>query len=744
MSDATVPLTSSPIAIAEQTYEYVHLRRAGTSLVLRRADNRLPEVVHWGEDLGSLSDGQLSEMGRALEAPVPFSSPEAVVRLTLLPSEADAYTGVPGLVVQSDGPSWLPSLVTTSWTCGTDELGGAFCVVDSRDPLLDVEVHTEIVLDVHGVLWLRHTLLNRAPNRVRVQRLAAVLPVPDEVGEALDLAGRWCRERIPQRQDLRFGTWLRESRHGRPGHDAATALIAGTRGFGNRSGRVWAMHSAWSGNSTYWLERSPRYPAVLGAAELLAPGEVQLDAGDAYQAPWAVAAFSDQGLDGVSEKFHAMLRAGSTRAAAPRPVTLNTWEAVYFNQSLEVLTGLADAAATVGVERFVIDDGWFRGRRDDARGVGDWFVDSEKWPDGLAPIIDRVKGHGMQFGLWVEPEGVNPDSDLARQHPDWMSTSRAGHLPPAWRHEQVLDLTRSEAFDYVLERLDALLSEYPISYLKWDYNRDHFDGGNDGQPSVRRQTLALYRLLDELTSRHPDVEIEICASGGGRVDLGIAPWADRFWASDTIDPVERVDIQRWTNLLVPLERIGTHLGAEVAHTTGRANSLAFRLAVATFGHFGIETDLSTLDEAQLADIGGYIDWYKARRALLHSGVAFNEDHPDRSLRVQGVVSPDRTAGLVGCFQLTATDFEIPRRLRLHALDDDALYRVVVAPIPGPAQFGAAPPAWMRTGQLELTGRALRISGVQLPILLPASALLIELQAARGAGPSASPLASSAY
>lgn len=733
MSDGGTGLASSPIAIPADTADYVHLRNGGTSVLLRFGSAGLPAVLHWGEDLGSVGQDELNSIDQAGQPPVPFSAPEAVTPLTLLPTEADGYTGSPGLIAEPDGRSWLPALATTGWDSGRDAAGVAWCSARSRDSLLDIEVTSELALDAHGVLRVRHAVLNRSAGPLRLHRLAAVLPVPDEAQEVLDLAGRWCRERVPQRQALRFGTWLRESRHGRPGHDSATAVVAGTPGFGNRSGRVWAVHSAWSGNSSYWLERSSRHPAVLGTAELLAPGEVQLGPGDRYEAPWALAVFSDRGLDGIADKLHAMLRATSDRARSPRPVSLNTWEAVYFRQSMDVLGSLADAAARVGVERFVVDDGWFRGRVDDSRGLGDWFVDETTWPEGLGPLVERVTRLGMRFGLWVEPEGVNPDSGLAREHPEWISTSRPGHLPPGWRHEQVLDLTNPGAFQYVLRRLDSLLTEYPITYLKWDYNRDHFDGGANGHPTVRAQTLALYRLLDEITTRHPGVEIESCASGGARVDLGIARWADRFWASDTIDPVERVDIQRWTNLLLPLERIGTHLGAATAHTTGRTASLSFRLAVATFGHFGIEADIGGLPEAELEEIRRYVGWYKTWRSLLHSGTSYNEDHPDTSQRVYGVVSQDRAAALVACVQLTATAFEIPHRLRLHVLDDDMSYRVRVADVPGPAPFGAAPPTWLRTGEVLLTGRSLRISGLQLPVLLPASALLLEVRASTASG-----------
>ena len=253
----------------------------------------------------------------------------------------------------------------------------------------------------------------------------------------------------------------------------------------------------------------------------------------------------------------------------PRPVTLNTWEAVYFDHTLEKLTALADAAADVGVERFVLDDGWFTGRRDDTAGLGDWFVDDAVWPKGLHPLVDHVTALGMEFGLWVEPEMVNPDSDLARAHPDWILRGRMS-LPPAARQQQVLDLAHPEAYAYVAGRLNALLDEYPIAYLKWDHNRDLVDAGTGpgGVARVREQTLAVYRLLDELKSARPGLEIESCASGGARVDLGILDRTDRIWTSDSLDPIERLANQRYTALVVPPELMGMHLTSPVVHSSG--------------------------------------------------------------------------------------------------------------------------------------------------------------------------------
>ncbi|HEX4811446.1 MAG TPA: alpha-galactosidase [Nonomuraea sp.] len=226
---------------------------------------------------------------------------------------------------------------------------------------------------------------------------------------------------------------------------------------------------------------------------------------------------------------------------------------------LDRLLELADRAAAAGIERFVLDDGWFRHRRHDRAGLGDWYVDERVWPDGLRPLADRVRELGMQFGLWFEPEMVNPDSDLARAHPDWI-LGRSGRTPPPQRHQQTLDLARPEVFAYLLERLDTLAGEYALDSIKWDHNRDIAEPVHDGVAGVHAQTAATYRLLDELRRRHPALEIESCSSGGARVDYGVLARTDRVWTSDSNDALDRQAIQRWTGLLVPPERMGAHVG----------------------------------------------------------------------------------------------------------------------------------------------------------------------------------------
>jgi alpha-galactosidase len=633
------------------------------------------EVLHWGAEV------ELSE--RALAPPVARAALDVPVRVRLLGERARGWRGREGLV----GSRRLPAF---EWDGLTGRAG-------------DVTVRTEIEHSRSGVSRLRHTISAAEP--FELHRLAIALPIPPVATEVLDLTGHWCRERSPQRRELTQGTWLREMRRGRTGFDTPLMMVAGTPGFGWRSGEVWGIHLGWSGDSAYWAERLSDGHATLAAAELLQPGEVVLGE---YTTPWLYAAYSDRGLDGLSAAFHSYLRARPSHPKPPRPVVLNTWEAVYFDHDLDRLTRLAETAAAAGIERFVLDDGWFRHRRDDTAGLGDWYVDPDVWPDGLTPLIERVRGLGMQFGLWVEPEMVNPDSDLARAHRDWILNPGG----PTWRGQQVLDVANPDCRAYLLERLDALLTEYEIGYLKWDHNRDLVDS------PVHAQTLAVYALLDELRERHPGVEIESCSSGGARVDLGILERTDRVWASDTNDALERQHIQRWTQLLLPPELIGSHVGPPRAHTTHRTQDLGFRVATALFGHFGFEWDIT-----EAPDLRDAVALYKCHRDLICSGELVRADHPDPSAYVHGVVGDGEA--IFAFVQLTTSALETPGPVRLPGVHGP----VIVTALNEPSFAHKEPPPWLAEG-LTTTGEALAKVGLQMPVLHPEQALLLQLKGVR--------------
>lgn len=720
------------------------LRAADVSLLVDlapAAGRGLPEILHWGGDLGA-PDAELLEHLRGTAVPaVPNSAPDAPRGCTVLPTQADAWSGTPGLSGHRAGTATTPRLAMRGHEL-TDRNGIQALSLDLHDPLIGLTIELRYALDAHGVLRAS-ARATAAPEgfdaHYDLAALRLLMPLPERATEVFDLTGTWARERSPQRRDLLDGTVLRRSLRGRPGHDAPLLMAAGTHGFGSGSGEMWAAHVAWSGDSEYLVERLPEGAgaqcAVLGGAEVLHPGEIRLAPGETYRSPEVVFCHSGAGLDGLSARLHASLRARPEHPVSPRPIVLNTWEAVYHDHDLDRLRALADRGAEVGVERFVLDDGWFLGRDDDRSGLGDWIVDPDTWPDGLDPLITHVTDLGMDFGLWVEPEMVNPDSRLARAHPDWL-LHPAGDPGRTWRHQYVLDLGDTDAWRHIHDRLDALLERYPIGFVKWDHNRDLHEAvhaTDSGRvPGVHRQTRALYALLESLRTRHPDVEIESCASGGARVDLGMLRHTHRVWVSDCNDPVERQAIQRWTGLLLPPELLGTHVGPPVAHTTWRSTDLSFRLCTALFGHAGIEWDLTTCDELTLAVLTAWSALFRELRPLLHGGRTVHGEQTDPATLLHGVVSPTGDHALFCHAQVTTSTSSHTGRTVLPGLDPDRRYTVRVRTELGdPMRQVAADPAWMHPGAPApvLTGRALAGLGLPLPRLAPAQALLIELRTA---------------
>ena len=690
----------------------------------------VPALLHWGADLGALDDDALAGLVASHAPRTPHSSLDEPRWPALVAQPGDGFTGLPALEglrpsrLGEAGGTWSPR--PGAWTWDLEDTGpDAVLLLDASDDEAGWAVRVELELTREGLVRLRSSVTNRDSDALVVLAVRNALPVAAHATELLDLTGRWCRERHPQRRAWHHGTHLRGARHGRTGHDATLLLAAGTPGFGFGRGEVWAVHTAWSGDHTTYAERTPEADVRLGGSELLGPGEVVLATGEGYVSPWLVGSYSGSGLDPVSHRLHDWTRRHAPRSRSPRPVLVNTWEAAYFEHDLERLTPLARAASRVGVERFVLDDGWFRGRRHDRAGLGDWTVDTAVWPEGLGPLIERVHGLGMDFGLWVEPEMVNTDSDLAREHPDWILRGR-GTLPDPWRHQQVLDLQMPAAWAHVRNHLHALLETYDIAYLKWDHNRDLIDVAHDGRPAVRGQTLAFYALLDDLRAAHPGLEVESCASGGGRIDAEVLSRTDRVWPSDTIDALERQTIQRWTTMLVPPEMSGAHLGGPVAHTTGRTHTLGYRAATALLGHLGIEWDLGSLSDDELAEVAAWVALHRELRPIVATSRVVRGDHPDPAVGVTGLVSADADEGWFVVATVASVATATPLPVQLPGLDPTARYRLRDR-TPAGGQHDAADlgERWTSDG-LVLPGSALERLGVRLPVLPPEHARVLHV------------------
>ncbi len=674
-------------------------------------------ISHWGAPLGSAS----ADLLRALTPAVTNSGFDSVQSPGVMREGSRGFLGRSALSGHRNGSAWSSHFVVTDLV--SDKKSIKASLTDTYARLL---LTYTFELDTYGVLTLEAIIENKGADNYTLNEFIYWLPLPQEARQSLDFAGRWSNERHPQRRDIETGTWVRDSREGRSGHNFTIAQLAIESSTNFATGKAWALTSAWSGNNQNLIDRTSEGFQAIGTGELLLPGEVILEPGQSYRAPRALAVFTTEGFDGVSHAFHQHIRARAQHPRRPRPLTLNMWEAIYFDHSFEKIKSLIDVAAEIGIERVVLDDGWFGSRRDDKSGLGDWVISPEVWPEGFTAMIEYINGKGIEFGLWFEGEMINPDSDLYRAHPEWV-LREADRTPALWRNQLVLDLAHEGAFAHVLEQTSAILAAHRIAYIKWDHNRVLNDGGHEGRAGTRLQTLAIYRLFAELKRRHPHLEIESCASGGARIDLGVLDYVDRFWTSDNNDALERQTIQRWTALVIPPELLGTHIGPTRGHQTGRSLDLSFRATTALFGHSGIEWDLTQSSQSEREDLTRWAAFYKSHRDLLHSGKSIRIDYPDPHGYLYGVVSEDRKRALFTYAQLTPTVAVHPATMKFCGLDPEKSYRVApVFPAGQPHFMLHKKPTWM--DGVTLTGRELEIIGLTTAILGPEQAMMIEITA----------------
>jgi alpha-galactosidase len=666
LSQTTIHLSPRAVGLsgAMASPNFIALHGTECSAIWEIAADEAPVWRYWGTRVpdGALPNGPIRDA-----RPAASFSLDSDLPLSLFPGAGLGWFGQSALLAHREGRDWAqqigdcrverPDDATVRFVL-SDALAGISAVITARlDPISNVlslstrlENSGDALLDVH---WLA----------------AGNLPLPPVAQAVRSWSGRHNQEFVPVDSQLDRSLWRRENRRGLTSHDCFPGAVVTAA-----DGIAYGAQLAWSGNHVQqieWLDDG-RFHWQMG--EWLAPGEVRLAPGEAIETPEMLATCSAEGSNGVAWNFHRHVRSLVSwpgGAMKPRPVHLNSWEGFYFDHDLAEMKALATAAAEIGVERFVLDDGWFHRRDDDSSSLGDWWVDDRKYPDGLEPLAEHVTGLGMEFGLWVEPEMLNPDSELFRAHPDW-ALQIAGRDLVTGRNQLVLDMANPAVGDYLFDAIAKLLSTLPISYLKWDHNRDLTHAG--ATPRYRRQVLASYALMQRLREAFPDVEIEACAGGGGRIDAGIARYVHRYWASDNIDALSRVGIQRGFLQFLPPEMMGSHVGASPAHSTGRSMAMPFRCGVAQSGHFGIELDVRKLEGEDRAKLAEGIAAYKATRDLVHHGRTWLGEGADGLVWEAHGSEDDLVLSLV---QTTPPTLRFPAPVPVPMLDQARHYRVTL-------------------------------------------------------------------
>jgi len=503
--------------------------------------------------------------------------------------------------------------------------------------------------------------------------------------DMITLPGAWARERHIERSPLRSGIQSVESRRGASSHQANPFFALVSKDAGENHGDVYGFNLVYSGNFSAGAEVDQLFRARGWIGINGYDFAWTLNSGESFQSPEAVMVYSDKGLGEMSRTYHRLYRKRLVRGKyrdEPRPILANNWEATYFDFNEEKIVSLAREASGLDIELLVLDDGWFGRRNSDVCSLGDWYVNEEKIPGGIAQLARRVNECGVKFGLWFEPEMVSPDSDLYRAHPDWCIHVE-GRERTLCRNQLTLDLSRPEVCDYIVKSVGDILDSASVSYVKWDMNRHMSALGSAGLPADRqkemphRYMLGLYDVMERITSAHPDVLFESCSGGGGRFDPGILYYMPQTWTSDNTDAVERLFIQYGTSLVYPASAMGAHVSAVPNHQMGRVTSLRMRGDVAMSGNFGYELDLNAFTEEEKSEVRQQVARYKELRSFVQAADMYRVESPfDGNTAAWVFVSEDGNDVFAAYFRILATINNPAMRMKFAGLDRSARYEVV--------------------------------------------------------------------
>lgn len=706
---------------SDQTF---HLQAGETSYILEIVRSKYVAHRYWGPRIRRYRHSNKLRFTDRSFSPNPDPS-DRTFSLDTLPQEYPAYGNTdfraPAYHVQLKNGSTITDLTYTGHRIiqGKPALAGLPATyVEADEEAQTLQLHLEdfliglqvelsyTVYETRNVITRSVRLTNGGSEAFKLlQALSFSVDLSRADLDFLHLSGTWAKERQMARRPLTMGTQSIESRRGTSSHQHNPFIALLAKGADEDHGEVYGFHLVYSGN-------------FLAQAEVDAYGSTRvsmgihpfdfswlLEPGASFQTPEAVLVYSPRGLNDLSRTYHRLYRERLCRGRfrdQVRPILINNWEATYFAFDEEKLHQLAAAAQELGLELLVLDDGWFGKRDDDTSSLGDWVVDRRKLPAGLESLARGVQERGLQFGLWLEPEMVSVQSDLYRKHPDWCL-----HVPARprseGRNQLVLDLSRQEVCDYLIEAVSSILESAPITYVKWDMNRHLTEIGSPALPPERqretahRYVLGLYRVLETITARFPQILFESCSGGGGRFDPGMLYYMPQTWTSDNTDAVSRLFIQYGTSLVYPPITIGAHVSAVPNHQVYRSTSLAMRGHVAMSGNFGYELDLTALTSEEQAAVREQVALYRDIRPLIQFGDFYRLLSPFQGNEAAWMfVSADQSEAVLFYARILAEPSPPFRSLALKGLDPLGEYQ------------------WMETGTVY-GGDELMAVGLNLPM-----------------------------
>lgn len=693
--------------IYDEKNKIFNLKTLNTSYIIGIYKDKYPVHIHYGNkiektyDMCDMLDFNLGEEEAFACENEDF---EEFISENVLPLEFPAYGsgyyGTPVFHAQYEDGSTVSRLYYKGYKVydGKPELEGLPSAYAEKEQAQTLELYLEDSLTKMSVILYytayndmdvitrSHKIINNGENAVRLQNaLSGCINFMDKNYDFVHFEGAWARERHIQKAPLINGTQSVESLRGASSHNHNPFVCLASKGATEDYGSVYGLNLVYSGNfiSGAYVDHKDCVKLYTGINPF--DFEWNLEKGEEFQTPECVMVYSNAGFGKMSRIFHDFVKERICRGfykGKERPVLINNWEATYFDFNEEKIVNIAKKASEVGVELMVLDDGWFGKRDDDTTSLGDWFVDKKKLPDGINSLAKKINALGMKFGLWFEPEMISPVSELYKKHPDWCLHVN-GRSRSLGRNQLVLDFSREDVCDYIIDVLSDIFTNANIEYIKWDMNRNMTEIGSAELPPKRqretahRYMMGLYRVLDTLKKRFPYLLMEGCSGGGGRFDLGMFCYFDQFWTSDDTDAIERQYIQEGTSFAYPFAVMGAHVSAVPNHQVGRTTDINTRGLAAMPGQFGFELDLATLSDEELKEVKNQISLYKELSPVFHNGDMYRIVSPfEENMTVWEFVSKDKQTAIVEIFTIKARpNSELSNQiLILKGLDANAMYK----------------------------------------------------------------------